>query len=319
MIRKFNAGRVASTHLFAGFLLIFSIFAVSSPAQAQDRDCTRAEAQEGDRWASLNARDTTASIRRHLPWGEPTETSRTTNERTIVLTDYVNRYDDDLRVPVWSAERIDSSRLGKTVRINCFRPHPRFVAVSDNENDYDEALHDQGHLTPAADQDSSITAMVNTFFYTNMAPQLGQFNRGIWARLESVVRTWVQRNRTVYVISGSIFDRNNDNRRDADTAAVRMVPRHNRPARVAIPTAFFKIISYRRADGRLATLSLILPHQVVRHSGRRQGQYFQENVRTVADIERLTGLNFFPNESNIGEETNFCSFAGGAPTSLCGS
>lgn len=289
---------------------------VPAAAAAEDRSCSKAEARTGDRWTWLNARDHAAALDRHLPWGVPAETSLTTNERTIVLTDYVNRYDDDLRAPVWSAERIDWNRLGKVDRINCFRPYPRAVSISDNANDYDEPLYDQGHLTPAADQDSSVTAMVNTFFYTNMAPQLGRFNRGIWGRLEAVVRTWVERKRTVYVISGSIFDRDNDKLRDPDSAAELMEPRHG-PARVAVPTAFYKIISYRAPDGRLATLSMVLPHRPVSLSGLKVGEYFQENVKTVAEIERETGLDFFPERADLAEESDFCAFAGGAPKSMC--
>jgi DNA/RNA endonuclease G (NUC1) len=283
----------------------------------KDRNCTADESREGDRLAALSRPDSDGSVRRHLPWGEPRETSPTTNERTFVLTDYVNRYDSDLRVPVWSAERIDWSRLDRAVRINCFRPWPGAVAATDNAVDYDEPVYDQGHLTPAADQDSSVTAMVNTFFFTNMAPQRGQFNRGIWKRLEGIVRNWVQANATVYVITGSVFDRDNDGRRDADSAAEPTEPRRGRPRRMGIPTAFYKIITYRRADGRLTTLSLLLPHQVVSVSGRAAGRYFQAHVTTVARLERLTGLDFFPTETNIGEATDFCSFSRGTSATLC--
>jgi len=305
---------------FSAILLTIALAFGSPQARAQDqgkdRDCTAAEAREGDRWAWLNARDRRGSIERHLPWGEPTETVPTTGERTFVLTDYVNRFDTDLRVPIWSAERIDWSRLRRTARIDCFRPHPQAVSASDLLNDYDEPLYDQGHLTPAADQDSSVTAMVNTFFYTNMAPQHARFNRGIWGRLEAIVRTWVQRNGTVYVISGSVFDRDSDGRRDPDASAERMSPRRG-PARVAVPTAFFKIVTYRRADGRLSTLTIMLPHQPVRLSGRALGNYFQTHVTTVSQIEQVTGLNFFPNQAALGEETQFCTFGGGAPRNLC--
>lgn len=300
---------------FCIFVLAALVAAIPAAAAA-DRNCTKAEAREGDHWTGLIARDHAGALARHLPWGVPAENSLTTNERTIVLTDYVNRYDDDLRAPVWSAERIDWNRLGKVDRINCFRPYPRAISVSDNGNDYDEPLYDQGHLTPAADQDSSVTAMVNTFFYTNMAPQLARFNRGIWGRFEAVVRTWVERKRTVYVISGSIFDRDNDKLRDPDSAAQLMKPRHG-PARVAVPTAFYKIISYRAPDGRLATLSVVLPHRPVSLTGRKVGEYFQENVKTVAEIERETGLDFFPDGAGLAEESDFCAFAGGAPASMC--
>lgn len=312
-----DAGRLLWAALAA---LLF----LAGPAFADDRNCTAAEKREGDRWAWLNDRDQAGSLDRHLPWGAPVATGATTNERMIILTDYVNLFDDDLFVPIWSAERVDAARLGKADRINCFRAHPRALTTSSLKNDYDEDFYDQGHLTPAADQDSSVTAMVNTFFYTNMAPQWGRFNRGIWKGLEDVVRTWVGQKKTIYVITGTIFDRDADGRRDPDAMAKRMLPRNGVPrgtlpvARVAIPTAFYKIITYRRADGSLSILTILLPHEVVQFTGLQKGAYFQRNVVSVADIERLTGLDFFPGTTNLGEETNFCAFAGGAGRTLCG-
>jgi DNA/RNA endonuclease G (NUC1) len=160
--------------------------------------------------------------------------------------------------------------------------------------------------------------MVNTYFYTNMTPQLARFNEVTWRRLEAVVHNWAQPRRTLYIITGSVMDRDNDGLRDADSAAVRVQPRAGRPARVAIPTAFYKVIAYRKAGGGIATLSIILPHDAAKLSGRALGRHFQSHVTTVSQIERVTGLDFFPGSSGLEEETDFCAFAGGAPKSLCG-
>jgi len=202
-------------------------------------------------------------------------------------------------VPIWSAERIEQSRSGKVARIDCFRAHPRAASVSDLRNDYDEDQYDQGHLTPAADQDSSVTAMVNTSFYTNMAPQRGGFNRGIWKGLETVVRSWIEKRKTVYVITGSIFDRDGDGLKDPDMLAKRMLPRRG-PAPVAVPTAFYKIVTCRPEDGSLSTLAILLPHEVVRDSGLQRGACFQEHVVPVAEIERRTGIDFSGHERTPG-------------------
>ena len=40
-------------------------------------------------------------------------------------------------------------------------------------------------------------------------------------------------------------------------------------------------------------------------------------MTTIADLERVTGLDFFPENPAIAEETAFCAFAGGAPRNLC--
>jgi endonuclease G, mitochondrial len=298
------------------FAWALAVLAIASPAVA--RNCTRAERADGDRWTQLSTRDYAGSIRRNLPWGLPVATTPPSNERLVVLTEYVNQFDDDLLIPLWSAERLASARLDTVrSRINCFRPHPRVLPESDLGDDYDDPTYDQGHLTPSDDQSTSVRAMVNTYFYTNMAPQFGPFNRVTWRRLEAVVHDWARPRRTLYVITGSILDRDNDGLRDSDLVAQRVQPRHGRPARVAIPTAFYKIIAYRRTDGRIATLSIALPHNATSLTGRALGQHFKDHVTTISALERATGLDFFPNATEIVEETDFCVFADGAPRSLC--
>jgi DNA/RNA endonuclease G (NUC1) len=289
------------------------------PGIAQARNCTRAEAADGDRWTRLSQRDHDGSIVRNLPWGVPVPTGPTTNEHLVVLTEYVNLFDDDLLIPLWSAEQLVARQPGPdSGRINCFRPNPRVLPQSDLKNDYDEEIHDQGHLTPSEDQSGSVRANVNTFFYTNMTPQIGRFNQVTWNRLEATVRRWVRTDRPLYVITGAVLDRDGDGRRDADADAPRMQPRHNRPARVAIPSHFYKIIAYRQPNGRLATLSVLLPHDGTPLTGRDIGRLFERHVTTVAAIEQLTGLDFFPAGPGLDEETEFCRYAGGSPRSLCG-
>lgn len=97
-----------------------------------------------------------------------------------------------------------------------------------------------------------------------------------------------------------------------------MVPRRG-VARVTIPTAFYKIITFRRDDGSLSTLALIVPHAAVHNSGRQRGAYFQQHIVPVAEIKRPTGIDFFPGTTELGEEHEFCGFAGGATHALCGS
>lgn len=300
-----------------GAACAFALLAAATPALA--RDCTRAEREDGNLWTGLSTRDHNGSIRRNLPWGLPLPTTSPTNERLVVLTEYVNQFDDDLLIPLWSAERLAAARLDTVrSRINCFRPHPRVLPQSDLAADYDEPTFDQGHLTPSDDQSTSVRAMVNTYFYTNMTPQFARFNQVTWRRLEAVVHNWARPGRTLYVITGSIMDRDNDGLRDSDSVAERVQPRHGRPARVAIPSAFYKIIAYRRTDGRIATLSIALPHEGTSLTGRALGQHFKAHVTTISALERLTGFDFFPDGADIVEEMGFCVFADGAPRSLCG-
>jgi endonuclease G len=298
------------------------LFIALAPAavNAESRNCTPAEKAEGDRQLWLNDRDKALSISTHLPWGEPRATAPTTHERTLAQRDYVIHYDDDLLVPIWTGEKLVAARIGKEKdRVNCFRPDPRIPAeVSAGNSDYDEPVYDRGHSIPDADQDSSLTAAVNTYMFTNMSPQTCQFNRGIWQIFEGIVRLWAKEGRgTLYIISGSVFDRNGDRRRDADSAASRMKSR-NKKERVAVPTGFYKIVTFIKSDGSLETVSVLLPHNDTELAGDPALQYLQAHVTTVAEIERVTGLDFFPTGTpRLGESSRFWSFTGRMPTNLC--
>lgn len=302
-------------YLLAGVFLTL----ISTPTFAQSRNCKKDEAAAADKQLWLNARDKKLSISTHLPWGEPRPTGSTTRERTLVQRDYVIQYDDDLLVPIWTGEKLDAARIGKEEdRVNCFRPDPRIpAAVSASNSDYDEPIYDRGHSTPDADQDSSLVAALNTYMFTNMSPQTCRFNRGIWQIFEGIVRHWARERGTLYIVSGSVFDRDGDGRRDADSAAPRMEAR-NKSKRVAVPSAFYKIVTLKKADGTLETVTVLLPHNDLKLSGDKALEYLQDHVTTVAAIESVTGLDFFTKGSpDLNESSIFWSFTGKMPTNLC--
>lgn len=296
--------------------LLFALSAAGwSPAAAAN--CSAAERTLADRALRLSATDRAASIAAHLPWGAPAATAPTSNESVLVQRDYVIGYDADLRVPLWTAERVDAARLGAVARADCFRADPRLGATAaSTPTDYREPIYDQGHMAPFANQSSSAIAGHNSFIMSNMAPQTCQFNRGIWQILEGITRLWASEHGIVYVLSGSVFDRDGNGVRDSDASAQHM--RSNSGAqRVAIPSAFYKIITVRRPDGSLSTLSILMPHDTANPDGPAALAYLQAHVTNVAAIEGVTGLDLFPSASTLGESTSLWPFVGRQPRSLC--
>ena len=49
--------------------------------------------------------------------------------------------------------------------------------------------------------------MSETFYMSNMSPQKGSLNRGIWKDLEAEVRLWAKNFGRVYVVSGPILEK----------------------------------------------------------------------------------------------------------------
>lgn len=291
----------------------------SAPAEAAN--CTPAQKADGDRAIvafSADPAKVSAAVAAHLPWGAPIPTTPTTHERVLVQADYVIDYDDDLRVPVWTAERIERARLDDNIgRQDCFRADPRLGAdLSSTPSDYSEPIYDQGHMTPFADQRYSTMAGINSFIMTNMAPQNCQLNRGIWQILEQISRRWAAQHDQLYVFNGSVFDRDGDGRRDPDAAAAHMHSNNGRE-RVAVPSAFFKVIAFARPDGSVETLSVLLPHDVSNPTGAAALTYLSQHITNLATLERLTGLDLLPNATSVHESASLWPFDGYRPSSLC--
>jgi endonuclease G len=285
-------------------------------AQASDRSCSIAEKKAADRQLWLNAHDKQVSIEKNLPWGAPTASPDVTNEWMLIQRDYVTYYDGNLRIPLFVAERVDEKRLKKLQRTDCFRRDVRIDAPMDSKpSDYDEPIFDQGHLAAFANQTSSKIAGNNSFVMSNMTPQTCQFNRGIWQILEGIIRRWAREKQTIYVISGSILDRDGDGVRDPDDLAARMHSK-NKQFRVAIPTSFYKIIAAVADDGSLETLTILMPHSQANPNGNAAVEYLASHVTSISDIEHRTGLDFFPTRPVINERTSLWPITA-LPNSLC--
>ena len=73
-----------------------------------------------------------------------------------------------------------ANSVGAVERGNNFRPDPSVPTGSASLLDYRNSGYDKGHLCPAADMSFNAQAMSETFYLSNMSPQVPSFNRGIW-------------------------------------------------------------------------------------------------------------------------------------------
>jgi endonuclease G len=300
-------------------LIVCTLVIAPLPQQARAADCTNAQRTAADRQLWLNTRDKNHSISLHLPWGVPQGPADAANKSLLVQRDYVIDYDADLKVPVWVAYRLDFARLGKSKRIDCFRQDPRIPAsAASTLSDYKEPIFDQGHLANNGYMTSSPNSVINSFILSNMAPQYCQFNEGVWQMLENIVRLWAKDNGTIYVVTGSIFDRDGNAKRDADADA-KLMKSDNGRERVAIPTAFFKIIVVPKDGNTLDTITLILPNDQTDLDHEAAVNYISAHVSKIANVEEVTGLKLLPAFTGTVEEaTVMRTFTGSPGHSLVG-
>ena len=298
-------------------LILIACAAADSPAWAEDVECsitseppkycdcklvTPADAARYDKDLCLDRRSREQSKSRHNPWGVPLNPTSSTNETLLVQEHYIINHDADLRVPTWVAYRLTANDLSYPLpRGGCFR---RDVRLTPNDGavcgDYEEPpgvepRYDRGHLVPSSDMVRSKAAMVNTYMFSNMAPQhdaFNQFNGGIWEHLEKRVRGWAKAKGTIYVIAGSIFDRNGDGLRDPDTEASFLPTTEG--ARVAIPTHFFKIVLYAGNRGSIESMAFVLEHVDERVPSRKRDHRLVDSLRSIGKVETYTGMTFLP-------------------------
>jgi endonuclease G len=313
-VRRFQLRMMTTV---AGSLIACSWFPSAASAAAAAAICTPTERKAADAQLLLNKRDKTLSLSQNLPWGAPVSREPVTHERLLIQHNYVIDYDGDLRVPIWTAERVVGSDLGKVGRSDCFRTDPRLTSdEASTPADYSEPIFDQGHVTPSADLTTSKISVHNSFIMSNMTPQFCQFNRGVWQMLEDIVRRWAAERGTIYVTSGSVFDRDNNSARDPDDAAPRMLSK-NQHKRVAIPSAFYKVVAIKRPTGGIETLAILMPNDQTDLDGTIAITYLGQHVTNIAAIERLTGLDLFPQAAGpVAEDQVLWPFKGKPPRSL---
>ncbi|MFN4146272.1 MAG: DNA/RNA non-specific endonuclease [Runella sp.] len=155
---------------------------------------------------------------------------------------------------------------------NKFMPDPLVKTGSALPSDYTRSGYDRGHLAPAGDFNLSPSDKQDTFFMSNISPQTPDFNRGIWNELEKRFRQWAQRDGELYVVTGPVLKPN--------------LPTIGRANQVAVPEMYYKI-------------ALCLTDKNPRMIGfLMKNEFSNENLRnfvvSVDEIERLTGIDFFP-------------------------
>lgn len=90
-----------------------------------------------------------------------------------------------------------------------FIPQKYAAGSSSNNFGYKGSGYSRGHMVASADRLSSAAANKQTFYYTNMSPQLQPFNGGVWEQLESLVQDWghtATATKIYYVAKGAVLD-----------------------------------------------------------------------------------------------------------------
>ena len=138
----------------------------------------------------------------------------------------------------------------------------------------------RGHQLPSADRQCCYDANAQTFYGTNMTPQLNEHNENIWVDLENKVRGYANTSDTTYVVTGVIVSSTSKKEKDSYGQSV------------TIPDAYFKaVLKYSKSStlGTWNAAAFYLEHRAY------SGSVGKEHSMSVDELEEMTGIDFFVN------------------------
>jgi len=217
----------------------------------------------------------------HAPYGFP----QTTGVQPICRQAYFVGYDAAAKLPKYVAYNlVPQNALGCVLRSNAFVAD-QSVVNGPTPNDYVGTGFDKGHMVPDGDLSWDQQVEYESFLMTNMSPQAGSLNRGIWKLLETSVRGWAEEHNQSYTIYvGGIYGAQN--------------PRIG--SGVVVPHAFYKIAINNVTK---ETAGWLFPHV---KPYPNLGNDLTKFRMPIAQIQQQAGVTFaFPagaKELNPGQE-----------------
>lgn len=198
----------------------------------------------------------------------------TDRKETILRREgYTASYNADLLIPNWVAWHLTSEHTSGSAKRDGidFAEDTDAPGTRADTYDYRRSGYDRGHMCPAGDCKWSARAMEESFLMTNICPQAPSLNRGDWNEMEIQCRKWAEQYGDIYVVCGPILYKG----------------RHKQIGRngVTVPEAFFKVVLCLRGEPK--AIGFIYKNT---DGNRPKGDY----VNTVDEVERITGIDFFP-------------------------
>ena len=173
---------------------------------------------------------------------------------------------------------------GNVSRSNDFRIDPLIKTGSAQESDYflkkmkadssyeyDGFGFDRGHLAPSADFRWSKKALSESYYYSNMSPQIGDFNRQKWASLENWIREYVTLNNvSLIIVTAPVL---NDKLQKSERSI----------NHISIPEYFIKVaLDKENKRG----IGFILPHKKI-------DRPLESYAVSIDSVEKILGYDLF--------------------------
>lgn len=144
----------------------------------------------------------------------------------------------------------------------------------------------RGHIVASEDRICSKDVNGQTFYMTNMQPQIGEFNKGIWADMEAKIRSFLTYNKstrpefandTMYVCKGGTIDKSEQILGYTKNGFI-------------VPKYFFAAVMIKNKSGHKA-IGFWFEHKKYYPPTEK----LSAHIINIAKLEELTGIDFFCN------------------------
>lgn len=200
-----------------------------------------------------------------------TRTAKGVKAQEIRHFGYLTCWNSDWLIPNWVAYSLNPRKVAGIVKRpkRQFDPDPQVKGRSAEHSDYTHSGYSRGHMAPAADMKWSERAMNESFYLSNVCPQVQAMNGGVWEHVERKCRQ-LAKETEIFICTGPIMGK--------------------RPERigrngVAVPERFFKVVCMQR-NGKWQAIGFVVPNSDCRGSMFRY-------ACSVDQVEALTGHDFF--------------------------
>lgn len=187
-------------------------------------------------------------------------------------------YDETKYCALWVAYPMHTKWTTSNVtRADSFTQDTSVSTTYQANSTYDSG-YDRGHQIASADRLVSSDANKQTFYYSNMTPQVSTFNQGVWGTFENAIRsnyTPSAQNDTLYVVTGPVFD-------SGYSLSGGKYP---------IPTRYYKaLVRCKFTSGEVTSASGIAFLMTATSTSP-----YTDCVVSISELEGVTGFSYFEN------------------------
>lgn len=178
-----------------------------------------------------------------------------------------------------------------------FQPDPEISSQFRSElSDYSGSGYNRGHMCASEDRICSKNVNGQTFYLSNMHPQISGHNGGVWSNMESRVRSWrdaaIKAGGELFVCKGGTIYAKGSSMASGTMQDIHATIGSNK---LPVPKYFFMAVLKKNSSGTYSGMAFWTEHKTD-NSGS-----LTPYMITIDELEKRTGYDFFCNLPDLQE------------------